>query len=238
MPFFESTLYAAGPQFRGAVGAMVIDSDPIVKLVLFVLLIFSICSWGIIIQKWITLNRARKRGEEILKAFSGSGSQIVEQIKKTGDCPVGRLFNDAQSEMIRIAGKGSTLPASMLSNIEGKISNSAYRETMELSRGIGFLASISNASPFIGLFGTVWGIMDSFRQIGLMGSANLATVAPGISEALIATAAGLFVAIPAVLFYNYFSGVMEIISSQMERFQVEFLNWIRRGMLNAEKKQE
>ncbi len=103
---------------------------------------------------------------------------------------------------------------------------------MDLSHGLGFLASISNASPFIGLFGTVWGIMDSFREIGLKGSANLATVAPGISEALIATAAGLFVAIPAVLFYNFFTGSISHASAQMDAFQIDFMNWIRRGLLH------
>ncbi|HQG32228.1 MAG TPA: MotA/TolQ/ExbB proton channel family protein, partial [Deltaproteobacteria bacterium] len=84
--------------------------------------------------------------------------------------------------------------------------------------------------PFIGLFGTVWGIMDSFREIGLKGSANLATVAPGISEALIATAAGLFVAIPAVLFYNYLTSQVGHAITQMERFQIDFMNWIRRSL--------
>ena len=97
------------------------------------------------------------------------------------------------------------------------------------------MASAGNASPFIGLFGTVWGIMDSFREIGVMGSANLATVAPGISEALIATAMGLFVAIPAVLFYNRFTVRLEQIDAQLELFKIEFVNWLRRGTISADR---
>ena len=151
-------------------------------------------------------------------------------------CPVARLFYAAQDEFTRITDKGLPVPASMLDNIEGRIVSLSVRETMDLGRGLGFLASISNASPFIGLFGTVWGIMDSFRQIGLMGSANLSTVAPGISQALVATAAGLFVAIPAVLFFNYFTGIMDYITAQMDQFRIEFMNWARRGVLHGDKR--
>ncbi len=118
----------------------------------------------------------------------------------------------------------------MLVNVEERIRSENAGQTSELSHGLGFLASISNSSPFIGLFGTVWGIMDSFREIGLKGSANLATVAPGISEALIATAAGLFVAIPAVLFYNFFTSQLTHAITQMERFQIDFMNRIRRSL--------
>ena len=122
---------------------------------------------------------------------------------------------------------------SMLANVENRIRSGNTNETMELSHGLGFLASISNSSPFIGLFGTVWGIMDSFREIGLKGAANRATVGPGISEALIATAAGLFVAIPAALFYNYFTGSINHVATQMERFQIDFMNWVRRGIIHG-----
>jgi len=238
MPFFESTAYAASTKFTGDMGAMVIDADPIVKLVLIILVVFSILSWAIIIQKWLTLTRARSQARAILTLLSQGGSltKILDRVKSTGDSPVARLFYAAQDEFTRITDKGLPVPASMLDNIEGRIVSLSARETMDLSRGLGFLASISNASPFIGLFGTVWGIMDSFREIGLMGSANLSTVAPGISEALVATAAGLFVAIPAVLFFNYFTGIMDYITAQMDQFRIEFMNWSRRGVLHGDKK--
>lgn len=238
MAFFESTAYAASGKFTGDMGAMIVDADPIVKLVLLVLLLFSVLSWAIIIQKWVSLVQARARARTILAALSKGGSmaKILEQVKASGDSPVARLFVAAQDELTLITGKGLPVPVAMLDNIEGCIASLGAREQMHLGRGLGFLASISNASPFIGLFGTVWGIMDSFREIGLMGSANLATVAPGISEALVATAAGLFVAIPAVLFFNYFTGVMDQITGQMDQFRIEFMNWVRRGVLHGDKK--
>ncbi|MGC9325040.1 MAG: MotA/TolQ/ExbB proton channel family protein [Desulfomonilia bacterium] len=237
MPYLSATAYAATSQFRGNIGAMIVDSDPVVKLVLLVLFIFSIFSWAIILQKWISLSRARRRGQRILETLSGSGSMVdlLNNVKQAGECPVAQLFHEAQDELNKITAKSPTIPMSMMANVENRISSTSSKQTMGLGHGLGFLASISNASPFIGLFGTVWGIMDSFREIGLRGSANLATVAPGISEALIATAAGLFVAIPAVLFYNYFTGLITHLSAQMEQFQIEFMNWIRRGLLHAGK---
>jgi len=237
MSFFISSAYAASSQFRGNIGAMIIDANPVVKLVLLVLFIFSVISWAIIVYKWILLSRARQKNQSLLTALA-KGSSLSEMANKTntlGDSPVTTLFKSAHEELTRITDKGSNVPLSILNNVENKITYSKIQQESELSAGLGFLASISNASPFIGLFGTVWGIMDSFREIGIMGSANLATVAPGISEALIATAAGLFVAIPAVLFYNYFNGAMEHIATQMDAFQLDFMNWLRREVIHANK---
>ncbi len=232
MPFFTSTAYAATAQFRGDIGAMVVDSDPVVKLVLLVLFIFSIVSWGIIIQKWVVLSRSRKRGQEILEQLSGGSgmNELRSQIDRAGDCALAKLFHGAHAELKKVSIKGQGIPPAMLLNVEERIRSENAGQTSELSHGLGFLASISNSSPFIGLFGTVWGIMDSFREIGLKGSANLATVAPGISEALIATAAGLFVAIPAVLFYNFFTSQLGDATTQMERFQIDFMNRVRRSL--------
>lgn len=235
MPFFSSTAYAATAQFRGDIGAMIVDSDPVVKLVLLVLFAFSIFSWGIIIQKWVSLSRSRKRGQLILECLPKGKSlaEILDQVKSAGDCPVASLFHGAQDELKRVSVRDKGVPASMLINVEERIRSENVKATSEMTHGLGFLASISNSSPFIGLFGTVWGIMDSFREIGVKGSANLATVAPGISEALIATAAGLFVAIPAVLFFNYFTSMASHASTQMERFQIDFMNWVRRATVHG-----
>ena len=106
----------------------------------------------------------------------------------------------------------------------------AGNEITRLERALTFLATTGNATPFIGLFGTVWGIMDAFRQIGFRGSSSLAIVAPGISEALIATAAGLFAAIPAVVAYNYYLNKMRVVTAQMESFSAEFLNIVERHL--------
>jgi len=235
---FCTTAYAADAHFRGNVGAMVVDADPVVKFVMLVLLIFSIFSWGIIIRKWISLSRNLKRAGIILKAVAGpmSTTKLMDTVQETGECAVAALLREAQDEINRLAGKTVPLNQSMLTNIEVRMANSQSLQNLDLTHGLGFLASISNAIPFIGLFGTVWGIMDSFREIGLRGSANLATVAPGISEALIATAAGLFVAIPAVLFYNFFSGQITYVTGQMDQFQMDFMNWLRRGMFHADTK--
>jgi biopolymer transport protein TolQ len=235
MPFFSSTAYAASAQFRGDVGAMVVDSDPVVKLVLLVLLLFSVISWGIIIQKWMVLSRARKKGQLILDTLYESFSMVYlnENVNKVGDCPLSKIFREAKDELRKIAGKNNAISGAMLPNVENRIKSQIAQQTSDLNQGLGFLASISNSSPFIGLFGTVWGIMDSFREIGLKGSANLATVAPGISEALIATAAGLFVAIPAVLFYNFYTTQVGHAVTQMERFEIDFMNWVRRGVGHA-----
>lgn len=237
MLMLAATAYAAPGQFRGDIGAMIIDSDPIVKLVLLCLLVFSIISWAIVIQKLLVLLKARKNGAAVLEAVSQGGAQskMSERVRQAGDSPLSRLYNAAQAELDRIASVSTSIPPVLLENIEGKIKGLSSTESMGMNRGLGFLASISNASPFIGLFGTVWGIMDSFREIGLMGSANLATVAPGISEALVATAAGLFVAIPAVLFFNYFTAVMDQICSQMDQFKIEYLNWARRSLYGDRK---
>jgi biopolymer transport protein TolQ len=235
MPFFCSTAYAAEGQFRGDVIAMVVDSDPIVKLVLLVLILFSIFSWGIVIQKWLALSQAKKKGKIILDLLAESGNNIADLrngVDKTGENPLARMFQGAHAELRKVHVKGQGIPLAMLANVENRIKSESAQQTSELGRGLGFLASISNSSPFIGLFGTVWGIMDSFREIGMKGSANLATVAPGISEALIATAAGLFVAIPAVLFYNFFTSQMGTVSTQMERFEIDFMNWGRRSLVH------
>ena len=116
----------------------------------------------------------------------------------------------------------------VMGTIKRALDQASVAEESRLQKNLGFLATTGSTAPFIGLFGTVWGIMDSFRQIGLRGSANIATVAPGISEALIATAFGLVAAIPAVVAYNYFLGRIRMISSEMDNFSLEFLNIIER----------
>jgi biopolymer transport protein TolQ len=120
--------------------------------------------------------------------------------------------------------------AEELASIDRTLKRVAGTEITRLERALTFLATTGNATPFIGLFGTVWGIMDAFRQIGFRGSTSLAIVAPGISEALIATAAGLFAAIPAVVAYNYYLNKLRVVNSQMESFSAEFLNIVVRHL--------
>ncbi|HOW99295.1 MAG TPA: MotA/TolQ/ExbB proton channel family protein, partial [Deltaproteobacteria bacterium] len=163
MPLLTSNAYAASAQFRGDVGAMIVDSDPIVKMVLFVLLLFSVISWGIIIQKWVVISRARKKGALVLDTLHESWSMVYlnENVNKVGDCPLSKLFRDAKDELRKVAGKNNSVSGSMLPNVENRIRSQIAQQTSDLNQGLGFLASISNSSPFIGLFGTVWGIMDA-----------------------------------------------------------------------------
>ena len=234
-----STAYAATEsiQFSGDIMAMIADADGVVKFIMFVLLIFSVWSWALIVQKSIVLNRAKRHGAKVLEGLGRCEtiSDIASHVKAAGDGPMKALFDASQAELAKIAGKTSKPSAAAVENVASRIDYASQRELDRLSNGISFMASAGNASPFIGLFGTVWGIMDSFREIGVMGSANLTTVAPGISEALIATAMGLFVAIPAVLFYNRFTVRMEQINAQLDLFKIEFVNWLRRGTISADR---
>lgn len=232
MPFFTSTAYAATAQFRGEIGAMVVDSDPIVKLVLFLLFLFSIFSWGIIIQKWMLLSRSRKRGQLILDTLSDSWSMVYlkENIAKAGECPLSKLFHEAQDELKKVSGKAGSFPSSMIGNIENRIKSETAQQTTELTHGLGFLASISNASPFIGLFGTVWGIYHAL--VGLSGATQvvLDKVAGPVGEALIMTAGGLFVAIPAVLAYNALTRANRLILAQLDGFAHDLHAYLTTGV--------
>ena len=151
-----------------------------------------------------------------------AGYADVEKIKKE--------LIPASPSAPAVNSEGQRKLAEELASIERTLKRVAGSEITRLERALTFLATTGNATPFIGLFGTVWGIMDAFRQIGFRGSTSLAIVAPGISEALIATAAGLFAAIPAVVAYNYFLNKMRVVTSQMESFSAEFLNIVERHL--------
>ena len=233
-----STAHAAAEtaQFSGDIMAMIADADGIVKSVMAILLIFSIWSWALIVQKSVMLRRAKRHGAKVLDGLGRceTMADISAHVKSAGAGPMRALFDAAQAEIAKIASKNPKPTAAAVENVSSRIDYATQRELDRLSNGISFMANAGNASPFIGLFGTVWGIMDSFREIGVMGSANLSTVAPGISEALIATAMGLFVAIPAVLFYNRFTVRTEQINAQLDLFKIEFVNWLRRGTISAD----
>ena len=140
--------------------------------------------------------------------------------------PLAEMFRSAYLELQRLRKPDAPgpHPAGATARIKRALTQAATAEQTRLEKYLGFLATTGSTAPFIGLFGTVWGIMDAFRQIGLRGSANLATVAPGISEALIATAFGLIAAIPAVIAYNYYLGRVNLIATEMDNFSSEFLN--------------
>ena len=224
--------------------SMVWNAGPMVKLVLFLLLSFSILSWSIIFMKYRIIHRARKETNLFQEIFWKSKSLAVAyteskdlqyspvaEVFRVGYQELGRLYK-MQQETEEIAQRETTdiMSTSLVrfENIPRALRAAMNSQVTRLGYALTFLATTGNTAPFIGLFGTVWGIMNSFQSIGLRGGASLAVVAPGISEALIATAAGLAAAIPSVIGYNYFSNQVRVLESEMNNFCSDFLNIIER----------
>ena len=225
------------------------NASLIVQLVLLVLLLFSAASWAIIFIKFRYLRKAFKESAYFAEYFwkSRDLSSAFTRAKQFKSSPVARIFRIGYLELKKISQPGvpGMSDPTASGTLQGRISGSdnvqrALRrainsELTRMSQLVPFLATTGNTSPFIGLFGTVWGIMNSFHGIGIRGSANLAVVAPGISEALIATAAGLAVAIPSVIAFNYFTQKIRIIESELHSFSADFVNIIERDIFNIKR---
>jgi len=200
----------------------------IVQLVIFVLVVQSVISWTIIAFKWRELRRAEQDSEAFLEVYhDGSLDAAFEAARDLDRSPLSTIFLSAYSEMHRMArfsGKSSAtaLEPAHVRALSRHIRWSGSEEELRLERGLNFLATTGSAAPFIGLFGTVIGVINAFQNIGMTGSASLAVVAPGIAEALIATAVGLFAAIPASIFYNYFLGDLRSLNAGIELFSAEY----------------
>jgi len=222
---------------------LVVRSGPIAKVVLFILLAFSIVSWGIIFLKLFQFDRASRHTASFLDVFRKSSkfSEVQAVCRTLTDSPLVGLFQagyaelNAQLRHPAAAGEGKPEIATLrptlrsLDAVDRALLRASGAEVSRLERRVMFLATTASITPFIGLFGTVWGIMTAFQSIGAVGSTNLAVVAPGIAEALIATAAGLFAAIPAVYFYNYLTQRVKHFMAEMEDFSLEFLNIAERN---------
>lgn len=233
-----------GGQFHGSLLGMIFDAGTMVQLVLLLLLLFSVISWAIIITKHRMLRRIRKENDLFLEAYMQSNrmSDLVPEAKRYNHSTLAEVFRVGYAELSKLTKttRGTTPgrenedapPATVelqgIDNVERSLNRAGNAEATKLESTLGFLATTGSACPFIGLFGTVWGIMDTFKSIGARGSATLAVVAPGISEALIATAAGLAAAIPAVIFYNYYLGRIKTLGLEMDNFASEFLNIVER----------
>ena len=225
---------------------MIVYAGPMVRLVLLLLLFFSVASWAIIFAKYRSIRKARKESAQFLDIFWNSRdlAEAFAASKRLRRSPVARVFRVAYVELRRLNKSQSTATANTnadegllsqsmvaVDNIKRALRRAVNMEMTGLGKALPFLATTGNTTPFIGLFGTVWGIMNAFRGIGLSGSANLAVVAPGISEALIATAAGLAAAIPAVVAFNYFNNKVRILESEMQNFSADFLNLVERDLM-------
>ena len=198
-------------------------ADPVVKAVIFGLLAASVWSWAIIFDKYLVFARARRKSDRFEATFwSGQPlDKLYETIQERADHPMARMFVAAMREWQRSFERaGATKRLS--ERVDRVMSVTMARELTKLERYLLFLATVGSVSPFVGLFGTVWGIMNSFQAIAVSHDTNLAVVAPGIAEALFATALGLLAAIPAVIFYNKFNIDLARFASRLEGFADEF----------------
>ncbi|HBH28387.1 MAG: protein TolQ [Desulfofustis sp. PB-SRB1] len=222
---------------------MIFNAGPVGQFVLLLLLLFSVVSWSIIIMKARLFRNVRLDSEDFLETFWSSGN-LNEANEAAGEfnfSPEARVFVTGFSELKKInkvrtreqAGP-DTLEMQMatLDNLKRAMRKAQQEQINQLGSKLPFLATTGSATPFIGLFGTVWGIMVSFHDIGQRGSASLAVVAPGISEALVATAAGLAAAIPAVIFFNHYANKLAHIEDNIESFIADFLNLVERDLLS------
>lgn len=219
---------------------MVMNSGLIVGGVLLMLVIGSIGCWSVIFFKFIVIRKATKESKEFLNTFwdSKSFQEVEKKTSQLINSPLAVIFRAGYTEWGRTRGRAAerasgdgdlAVTGGGVESVERSLRQAAESETARLQRSLIFLATVASAAPFVGLFGTVWGIMEAFRNIGNVGSASLAVVAPGISEALIATAAGLAAAIPAVIAFNYFNNSIKVLSTEMEEFVTEFINIVARS---------
>ena len=205
-----------------------LQADVIVKAVIVVLLIASVWSWAIIFDKSLRYARARRLAVEFEQAFWSGGSldQLYDDLATKRSHPMTVLFASAMDEWRRFANRGTHLSADRLEGLQRRIAYAMdaalNRELDQLERYLGFLATVGSTAPFVGLFGTVWGIMNSFQSIAASKDTSLAVVAPGIAEALFATALGLVAAIPAVVAYNKLSSDLDRYAGRLEAFGTEF----------------
>ncbi len=223
---------------------MILNAGPIGQLVMLILLTFSVVSWSIVIMKARLFHRVSRQSREFLEQFWSSNnlSEANGLVDDYPYCPEAGVFSAGFSELQKINRMRSRkeptnvretldMQLATMENLKRAIRKAEAQQITRLGTSLPFLATTGNAAPFIGLFGTVWGIMASFHEIGVRGSASLAVVAPGISEALVATAAGLAVAIPAVVFYNHYSNKLADIDTSIQNFSTDLLNLVERDLL-------
>jgi biopolymer transport protein TolQ len=227
MNVFPSLLAAA---IGGEISGLIENSGPVAKTVLVILLLFSLASWAIIFSKWGLLRRARVQSNRFMRMFRKSErlndvAAVVEQFRPS---PLVAVFEGAYNELR----KQASYPLRMAA-LQRATQIASSEELTRLESRLPWLATTGAVTPFIGLFGTVWGIIDAFHGLGTAGSATLRAVAPGVSEALITTAAGLFAAIPAVIAYNMFTQHIREFGARMDDFSLELINEVERAQASS-----
>jgi len=210
---------------------LIAGASVLVQLVMLVLLLASVVSWMMIFQRWFFLRRVQREIEDFEEHFwSGIDLRQLygELVEEDGLTGIESAFVSGFKEYSRLTEEGSGDPDAIMQGVQRAMRIALTREEERLETHLPFLATVGSTSPYIGLFGTVWGIMNSFRSLANMTQATLASVAPGISEALVATAMGLFAAIPAVIAYNRFSARVEAMVKRYEAFSEEFISILHR----------
>jgi len=213
---------------------LVLEASLVVKLVMGLLTVVSLMSWYWIFRKWFAIRDARARTDRFERDFWSGGDlntlyqSAVNDRHNTG--ALERIFEAGYREFTKLRGQKTLDPATVIDGVRRAMRATYQRETDDLEAHLAFLASVGSVSPYVGLFGTVWGIMHSFRGLASMSSATLAAVAPGIAEALVATAIGLFAAIPAVVAYNRFAHDVDRVAVRFESFMEEFSNILQRQL--------
>jgi len=217
--------------------SLVSHASPIAQIVLVILLLFSAVSWAVILYKFWQFGRAARQSATFLDVFRKSSkfSEVQAVCRTLSDSPLVGIFQSGYTELnsqLRLGSNPEGKPPAgagrptlkSLDAVDRALLRATSAEVSKLEKRVPFLATTASITPFIGLFGTVWGIIFAFQNIGIQGSTSLSVVAPGIAEALIATAAGLFAAVPAVYFYNEFTTRVKDFATQMDDFALEFLN--------------
>ncbi|MEM6961559.1 MAG: MotA/TolQ/ExbB proton channel family protein [Myxococcota bacterium] len=244
-------LLQGGASDRLDVSQLVLEASPMVKGVMLILVAMSLGCWLIVFSKAIQLVAAGRSSSRFLDCFWGDDAAswdaerlegIYAQVRAFGRAPLAAVFRSGYVELARVMGAGQSssghYQASQagdydIENVERALRRTANNELTGLEAMLPFLATTGATAPFIGLFGTVWGIMNSFIGIRNEGSTGLEAVAPGIAEALVVTAIGLLAAIPAVMAYNFFVRKIQVLESEMNAFQYDYLNIVRRHFLRS-----
>jgi biopolymer transport protein TolQ len=228
----ETETLAAVQEIDFSMLALFLRATITVKIVMLILIFASIWSWGIIIQKFINYRVAKKDSDQFDRAF-WSGDPLDELFDRLGPEPsggAGRIFAAGMTEWRRSHRSDGNLIAGAQARIDRSMDVAINRESEKLNNGLTFLATVGAIAPFVGLFGTVWGIKHAFEEIAIQQNTDLAVVAPGIAEALVATALGLLAAIPAVIFYNKLSTDADRLISGYDSFADEFATILSRQL--------
>jgi len=231
---FPLTLLQSTPTQSSALSELLLRASPIAKFVLIVLLLFSIYSWSIIITKWLWLRRAENESNRFLSKFHGGAklTDLYQGENGSDESPMGRIFmagyDEITSQIDAAGGRVTSIDA-----LNRVLQSATIGEVSKMERSLSWLATTANASPFIGLFGTVVGIIIAFQGLSTASASSIQAVAPGIAEALIATAAGIGAAVPAAIFYNLFLNKIKGLTAKMDRFSLELLNLVERNYIKA-----